>query len=260
MIDICIISVVNNDDYYNKYILENPYLKNRKNIHFIKIENTIKNKPIPLLYNDFLTNNKENDCWFIFCHQDWELKDDIELILQKLDKNKIYGPIGGKSEVIDGKIYSYTVGYTIDKSRDNKAQKISGNINHKILQTDTLDCMAMFVHSDIVNKHNLKFDESLNWDLYIEDFCINANLNHKIFSQAVVVNNCHHSNAAFKNLPDTYIKAKEYLAKKYPNHFFGGSCGLIGGKQYIEPAKNEAILYQLRKNIYLTKEKQQKRK
>ena len=91
------ISVVNDYNVYDKYITNNKYVNCKNNV-LIAFDSIKEGKTIPELYNYFLNNyNYKVDGWFIFCHQDWEILEDITPILDKLDKNNIYGTVGSKS-------------------------------------------------------------------------------------------------------------------------------------------------------------------
>src|SRR5574344_2710316 len=63
---------------------------------------------------------------------------------------------------------------------------------------DCLDCCCMIVHSSLINKYNLLFDENLDWHMYVEDFCYNAQKNYKIKTKAVQFN-CYHLGAGTLN-------------------------------------------------------------
>lgn len=257
--NITFISVVNNLEQYREFISNNVFIKFKKNIQLVNLDNTKENVFISKRYNEFLNNyDYSKDSWFIFCHPDWEIMEDIEPILEKLDKNKIYGPIGSILDfsIVPNKFTRFLKGSILEKSRDKCSERICHDpgINWSNLIVDTLDCQAIIIHSSLIKKYNLRFDENLEWDLYVEDFCINAKVKHDIESQVVKIECCHHSDAGFKEPPQSYWNMLEYVNKKYPDKIFAGTVSPIGGGKKIEKAsKSEvcrAIMFQkLRKNI-----------
>jgi len=226
------ISVVRDYGTYKKYLADNKFLNRCKNIRFVDIDNNNENIAISKRYNQFLNNyDYKNPGWFIFCHDDFELQDDINKILNRLDKNSLYGPIGVKSIKFDNKIYQEGRGFVYEIERNNGyKQKISGEYKEEAQEVDTLDCQCIIVHSSLIKKYSLRFDETLEWDLYVEDFCINAFKKYSVKSYAVGIHCIHHSGAAFNQLPLTYYKSLDYLNSKYPDDTFSGSCSFIGGK------------------------------
>ena len=248
------INVVNNYELYSKCVKDNFFIKNIKNIQLIFYDNTKENVRISKRYNDFLNNyDYSSDAWFVFCHQDWQIIDDINVILKTLDKSCIYGPIGSKIETYEDKVIRKLTGFCIEKKINQDDLKITGNYKNEKEITDTFDCQAMIIHSSLVKKYNLRFDENLKWDLYIEDFCINAKLKYKISSYAINICCCHHSNTGWNNIPQSYYDSLKYVNQKYPDKVFAGTVSLIGGKKVVEATKMEILLNKLRQNMELNK-------
>lgn len=245
------ISVVRDYNLYKKYLADNKFLNRCNNIKFIDINNNDENIAIPERYNRFLDNyNYKKESWFVFCHSDFEIQDDINKILNRLDKNSLYGPIGVKSIKFDNKIYREARGFTYEKERNNgQKQKLTGEYKNEVQEVDTLDCQCIIVHSSLIEKYNLRFDETLKWDLYVEDFCINAFNKYSIKSYAVGMYCIHHSGAAFNPLPLTYYKSLDYLNSKYPDSTFSGSCSFIGGKVVKQATFMEFLKYKVKQGF-----------
>lgn len=250
MLNVVFINVINNFELYQQYIVGNKFLKTKSFIQYICFDNTKENIFISKRYNAFLDNyDFSNEAWFIFCHPDWEIMEDIEPILEKLDKNKIYGPIGAAgnyNNIVKNKYFRVPKGYCLEIKRNGSEKKeiydteLSGTDNI----ADTLDCQALFVHSSLIKKYNLRFDENLEWDLYVEDFCINAKLKHNIETQVVKIECCHHSDTGFKEPPKSYWNMLEHVNKKYPDKIFAGTLSPIGGKK-VEMATEQEIFQAL---------------
>lgn len=221
-------------------------------MELIDFDNTKDNLAVPVRYNQFLKSyDYSKESWFLFCHPDWEISDDIFEKLDKLDKDKIYGPIGAELINLSSGVSKMCCGFVYETSRDGNLNGVIKALGDyfKEQKADTLDCLAMFVHSSLVKKYNLRFDENLKWDLYVEDFCINAFKNYNIETNTFYFENTHHSDAGFRELPISYYLSQEYLREKYPQDIFAGTCGIIGGGEYVEATSKDIVFYKLRKGM-----------
>ena len=52
---------------------------------------------------------------------------------------------------------------------------------------DTVDCQCLIVHSDLIKKYHLRFDEHLQFHFYAEEFCIMASEKYNIPSYALSI-------------------------------------------------------------------------
>ena len=243
--NIYFISVVNDLELYKKCISENPFVVNSKRSQLVCLDNTKENEPVPVLYNRFLDQyDYSKEAWFIFCHNDWELLQNIEPVLKGLSKNNLYGPIGSKSFKANGKIARVCRGFCYEQKRDGSERKGCGGWTRRNREADTVDCQCLIVYSSLVQKYNLRFDNNLSWHLYVEDFCINALLAHHIKTYTVGIACCHHSDAGFSkdtpNMPG-YQRALTYFNTKYPNQLFAGTVSCLGGEEAIEYPSVEAL-------------------
>ncbi|MCK7520973.1 MAG: hypothetical protein MZV64_26400 [Ignavibacteriales bacterium] len=198
-----IVTVVNDFEIFNKTIKNNNFM----NIHPIHVyDNSIENIGISKRYNNFINEyvKPDSDFWIIFCHQDFGFLKDPLPILKKLDKNCIYGPIGvicsGKNRIsVSIKLKGLMNSFLKFKYKPNK--KYFGQINQgkkngakffklgryliTSKEVDSVDCCCLICHSSLIYKHNLSFDELLDFHLYSEDFSFNAKFNHNIATKAV---------------------------------------------------------------------------
>ena len=249
--DTVLITVSNDVNLYNRFFEENPFI-NLDNIKNVCFDNANNRNTIPQWYNKFLNEYKYTiESWFIFCHNDWELKEDIRPILAGLDKNCLYGPIGSKLDIYNNKVIPSLghIGSITEQKRDGSNLREIGNAVDTQEMVDTFDCQAIIVHSSLVNKCHLRFDENLKWDLYVEDFCIMAGKKFDIKSYVIPIKCCHHSDASYKETPSSYYNALAYLNQKYPNDIYQGTVSLIGGKNFEQASAKEVMLYQLRKKV-----------
>lgn len=206
-----VISVVRNFDMYNRLIQSNKHYGN--NVEFVAFDNNKENKNISIWYNHFLKNyDYSKDDWFIFCHEDWELKDDLSSKLLNLDKNCLYGPIG----MTLGKCYKRSImsGCIIQSDKEGNSSFILGKRSNFEENVGTFDCQCLIVHSSLIKKYNLKFDENLSFDLYVEDFCINSQEKYNICSKILPFECQHYSHGKITN---RFFENLKYLRKKYKN-------------------------------------------
>ncbi|MBI5325969.1 MAG: hypothetical protein HZB41_11975 [Ignavibacteriae bacterium] len=94
MTKIDFVTVVNDSEQYEKYFVKNNNV-NKNNL--VKYNNSTDNISITKRFNDYINNRMQDDTWVIFCHQDFEFREDINNILYSLDKNCIYGPVGAST-------------------------------------------------------------------------------------------------------------------------------------------------------------------
>lgn len=246
-----IVCVSNNLEAFNNVIAENPninrfpvkmYDNSVENIGIAKRYNSFIEENV----------NQDSDFWIIFCHQDFGFNENPYSKIKKLSPKNIYGAVGVKvyfsiKRGIKG-ILSQKVGYyssfritlkgLFSKTKVlnySKQDPMSGFIKRKILgqiqqgnnnkkfkrfgkkllfprRVSTLDCCCLIVHSSLLHKHNLRFDENLDWHMYVEDFCINCEKNYGIKSKAVQFD-CYH--LGIGNLNEDFYKCAQYVKEKH---------------------------------------------
>ncbi|MDR2801461.1 MAG: class I SAM-dependent methyltransferase, partial [Desulfovibrio sp.] len=164
-----------------------------------------------------------DEAWFVFCHSDWEVKENIVHLLETIDKNCFYGNIGCKFEELDDEIAIACFGYVEEESRDGKNYSIITSYNN-ITGTvvDIIDAMCLIVHSSLVEKYNLQFDNKFIFDFVVEDFVANGRFIYNIDTRILSIKSCHHS--WITNLNDARVSIHEhflYFQEKYIG------CGLF---------------------------------
>lgn len=233
-----------------KYIIDNVFLKKEKNISFYLIDNRNGNKPISVVYNEFLNSyDYNNESWFIFMHSDFEFLAFPSEILKNLDPSNIYGPIGAKVCHDKQKMYIIGKGDVIEKAPDKTMYYYTVYKWHD-MSVDTLDCQCIIIHSSLIKKYDLRFDPKTIFDLYVEDFCIQAKKNHGIHIFALYFDCAHHSGyAKEKNYSNRYLEQLKYINQKYPDEVYGGTVTSVGGK--ILPLMNnrEFHMYVIRQEL-----------
>ncbi len=227
------VTVVRNFEQYNQFFTNNNFVNKYKLVNYNNCEENI---PITKRFNYYIENDLKDDCWVVFCHQDLEFKEDISLNLKDLDKNSIWGPIGATSKKnlmiflrFDIKRLrkmriaiarrAYTVG-EIGELQKGEIVKV-GKFLKKPVLVDTVDCCCFLMHSSLIKKYNLKFDENLDWHLYSEDFSLNAKVNHNILTKVIQMDCNHHSMGSF-GIGFEYSLV--YLRNKYKSIGFASTC------------------------------------
>ena len=205
-----IISVVRHFDMYQKLVEGNPFYG--KNACFTAYDNLHENLTIPQRYNAFLNGyDYTKPDWFVFCHEDWELKEALPPVLEKLDKGALYGPIG---VAFDDKMLDEDriIGQVIQSDKQGNNAKRHGRQIESPQEVGCFDCQCLIVHSSLVQKYHLRFDEKLSFDLYAEDFCINARESFGIASKALPLA-CQHFSTG--QITDRFWRLLAYVQKKY---------------------------------------------
>ena len=251
---IAFITVVRDFDMYTNFFENNEFTRNFK---LVPIDNRKENLAVSKQYNQFLNEfDFTKAAWLVFCHEDWKLNENILKKLEKLDKNYLYGPIGTRLESKNKTIKRY-IGQIINSDKNGYNRKKHGCFAYSLDEMDTFDCQCLIVHSSLIQKHCLRFDTNLSFDLYVEDFCINAKENFNIASRVLQIRCQHYSWGAIK---PPFEKQFLYLQSKYQNasHSYSICVGdnIIGYKQdtiKIEEAVCLSWLNKIQRFVYETK-------
>ena len=86
---------------------------------------------------------------------------------------------------------------------------------------DTLDCCCIIIHSSLLTKYNLLFDEKFTFHLYGEDFSLAAKYNHNITTKALQFDCFHRGEGNMNNL---FKSDLEFMKQKYSGRKFVGTC------------------------------------
>lgn len=204
-----IVSVVRDFPMYEKLVRQNPF---NAGAEFICFDNNKENLPISVRYNQFIDSETcKNDDWIVFCHEDWEAREDIRDKLPKLDKNKIYGVVGTKGFRLFKTVYISLLGEIRESDKSGNGEVCRGEKIMIPMKVDTCDCQFLLVHSSLIKKHRLRFDENFTFDLYVEDFAITAREKHGIETYVFPLKCKHHSHG---NLKQRFFDSFAYLQQK----------------------------------------------
>ncbi len=230
-----IVCVVNNFEIFESVVKNNGSLTH---CEIISYDNSSDNVSITKRYNDFINDyvlNTEQDFWCFFVHQDFGFMESIEKFLSKLDKNAIYGTIGVKSFgnkaleklglsnkiKIKGKgRLKLPFGQILQGNNDFNFHKYGFEVFTQ-MEVDSVDCCCIMIHSSLIRKHNLLFDENLSFHLYAEELCYRAKNELKIKTK-VVQAKCFHMGRG--NIDEVFCESLNYLQVKFKTSNIPSTC------------------------------------
>jgi len=144
------------EDILNRWFLKSPI----KDEEIITLKVT-KEKSAPILLNEILDDLKSKQ-WLVFCN-DWiRFLKKIEPVLENKKKNFLYGITGARF-----------------KKDEKKLQVFDGRTGYKNLENKIVDSIGqgcMILHSSILKKFDLKFDENFV-EGYMVDFSLQCRTN-----------------------------------------------------------------------------------
>ena len=223
---VVLISAVRDFDMHAKCIKDNPFCRG---CEIAAIDNRKRNDGIGVCYNRFLDSRPaDEDAWYVFCHEDFEPKESLTDHLAALDLSCLWGPIGASTRVIGGTYHQWRLLGSVEEcKKDGSNRHTIGTAVPFGTPVETFDCQCLIVHSSLIRKHGLRFDENLTFDLYIEDFCIAAHEKAAIPSRILPFAALHWSGG---NVQPRYYRQEAYLNAKYPTVCSTGtSSWILGG-------------------------------
>lgn len=230
-----IVSAIRDEAMYKHSIAQN---RDCGNCDKFAIDNRERNESIPVLYNRAIEQTLANvvDRWMVFAHEDFEPLEPLDEVLKQADPQRIYGIIGGRllphKRWLLGGIWSGVFYGEIMQTEKDRTNKITvGNRTPSGTVVETVDCQFIAVHTLLLRRLPLRFDENLTFDLYAEDFCLAAWVRHSVKSAILNFKACHHSSG---NIAPRFFEQKQYLDRKYPKHEAFSVVGYtIGGGRTV---------------------------
>jgi len=128
----------------------------------VTAHHNINNESLPKFYNKTIQEHLQENVWFVFCHQDFILKEDLRSRLKGKDSEAIYGPIGGRVAA------NSLIGLIIQRDGTPVGSQIEEDT-----PVQTLDEMCLIAHSEVF-RQGLSFDERFRFHFYGADFCMQA--------------------------------------------------------------------------------------
>ena len=210
---IAIVSAVRDFAFYRKCVEENPMLDGCEKTVF---DNRTENMPLPARYNEFLDSfDYSRPAWIVFCHEDWEATEPVAPVLSRLDPGSVYGVAGA---TVERRAFFFArwkfIGDIESCNRDGSDPGVHGLPAPPGSACDTVDCVCLVVHSSLVQRHSLRFDPEMTFDLYAEDFCIAARELHGVATRLVRLSCRHWSRGCAGK---RYRALRKKLQKKWRN-------------------------------------------
>lgn len=199
------VTVVRDREMYGRLVANNPHNAGGE---FVAFDNLAENLPITVRYNSFLDGwDFSRKAWFIFVHEDYEFLEPVGPLLERVDPGCLYGTVGARSTRPGDDVV-----WALNSNRDGSDLGLYGRPFAGQPAVLTVDCNCLMVHSDLVRKCHLRFDENLSFDLYAEDFAIAAFERHGIPAKILGVANHHYS---FGHIAKRFFVQRRYLMEKY---------------------------------------------
>lgn len=207
--EVVVASVVRDKAMYERCVGSNPFFEG---CSLFMLDNSVENKSVTSRYNTFLESDAcEGDVWIVLCHEDWEPLENVCEKVRNLDRNYLWGNIGIFVEEQPRVDVLMNIGYVKQskKDSDKRSEIVGREIEARV---DTFDCQCIIMHSSLVKRFGLRFDEKLSFDMYVEEFCIRAYEQYGIQSRTLMLDACHHSTG---NLSESFYASLEYVRAKF---------------------------------------------
>ncbi len=206
------ISVVRDFAMYEKFVKNNRY---HRGARFVSYDNRKENVGVATRYNSFLDSyDFKQERWLIFCHEDWQNNQAWLHQLKYLDKDSLYGSLGTRLIVDGDTAKKEYIGQIVSCSKDGSRALRFGKKVPTGAVVETLDCMTLIVHSSLINKYKIRFDERLDWHHYIEELCIRLHEKYGVLSR-VLQANCRHCSWGVSLPNPDFDAAYHYVKGKF---------------------------------------------
>jgi len=219
-----VVCVFNNQEVFDNSVKNN---ENLNGCELFSYDNREENISITNRYNKFIEENvveSDSDFWCVFIHQDFGFMENVNFVIEKLNKEHIYGPIGAKvfkglffgKKGMDRKIKFKTdltlvLGEILRGDNIDELKKYGRCFFYPTI-VDAVDCCCIMIHSSLIKKYNLRFDENLKFHMYAEELCYRAKQKYKIKTKVVPIK-CYHLGKG--KLDEDYKKSVQYLKDKF---------------------------------------------
>ena len=230
---IVLISVVRDFAMYDRCVKGNPFVAG---VELRPVDNREKNEGIPVGYNRFLDSRPPDErAWYVFCHEDFEWREPAAEVFapsrfpaMAVDPTaSLWGPIGAATRVRFGLYHQWCLVGSVEECRkDGTNRRTIGTAVPAGTPVETFDCQCLAVHSTLVQRHRLRFDEALTFDLYAEEFCLAAQQAAGTVSRVLPMAACHWSGGSVQ---PRYYAQEAHVNAKYPSLCATGTSSLILG-------------------------------
>lgn len=151
------IVVYNIPKFFKLFFSSSPYVPAESVIAY----HNINKEPLSRFFNKTVQEHLQENVWFVFCHQDYVLKEDLQPRLKGKNFGTIFGPIGARLSGDKGGRIIQTDGTPVGRKLDEDTP------------VQTLDEMCLIAHSEVF-RQGLMFDERFPFHFYGADLCMQA--------------------------------------------------------------------------------------
>ena len=228
--EVAIISVVRDPRMYERCVSANPFCSDCR---LVTLDNRDANLPVTVLYNKAICNLlKEGfNGWMVFCHEDWQAGTRLADAFAGLGEDSLYGVVGVDVESWPKADLMVVKGSIWQGSKDGGSSFFFSGRDAEG-KVGTFDCQCLIVHSSLFSDRELRFDENLRFDMYVEDFCAAAAERYGINSYVIPLKCTHWSKGSisggFRESMD-YVRDK-YAGAKYRYASIAGHKNCFGAR------------------------------
>lgn len=209
-----------NAEMAERFFLHNPHVAGED---VTLIDNRSRGAGLPELYNEVIADHLDRDLWLFFLHEDFEFRAPLP-DLSGRSAEAVYGSFGARMVGHRPEMF----GRHILSGKDGSRARETGHAISQPTWVDTLDCQSILLHTAMLRaRPGLRFDEALSFDLYCEEFCLNAQENHGL---PVIVLPMAFQHYSFGRITERYHRGLEHLAARYPESGLPGTCTFVGGR------------------------------
>jgi len=167
----CIVAHHKDKQSDSKSILQNPFTKDCRLL-------IAEDEDMGTAYNEAIRKYslESIDGWIVFCKSGFGFCEDIDLRMEKLKTNCVYGPSGFKRKLRKFHKGILRVGRFFQANSDKIFNKVGKTVFFptKVIY---LDHNCFIIHSSIIIKYNISFPENLEDSEMLKVFCRNLRKN-----------------------------------------------------------------------------------
>ena len=232
--DVQFVCVSHRPAIFDAFVGNNPNVSPSR-LH--KYDNSVENIGIASRYNDFIETTMA-DGWVVFMHHDMSFDEPLEPLLAQAPKDSIYGVVGTlatpgrrflhlgrksrfRAELRRGRWSQIRVMGKIKCRDDLSPTGWVGEIASGFPVVDTVDCCCVIVHSDLIRRHQLRFNSEFPWHFYSEEFSLRSRREHGILTRVVQVDCGHYGHGATDK---EFTRAQNALIDEYGRTGFSSTC------------------------------------
>ena len=205
---------------YEKYAAASVGISERDKIRF---DNSVDNQPIPTRYNQFIESMPSGlDAWVAFVHNDFQFHDDPTPVLAQASPDHLYGVVGARLDTPtssgNGQVQgpTYRIIGRVRCSPKLIASGWCGDAVEGIASARTLDCCCIIIHSSLIRRLQLRFNERFEWHMYTEELSLRARRDHGVETYVLPLHSGHYGLGATN---DAFFECSRALHAEYPDTF-----------------------------------------